>query len=305
MPLEGRIMRSTRLFAAILLAVTLGCSQEFTMDTELASLVETERAFSRHSVQNGMRDAFLTYLSEESIVFDPRPANGREVHAGREESGGTLIWWPVWAEISSAGDMGYTTGPWEFRRVVEGDTVVGYGHYVSVWRKEPDGSWRVAIDAGNAYGRPETVHRDLAVPDYHRPTVEDLSAAQVSAAHAALLKEEKALSDLSASKDAAEALAAHALEGIRLYRMGAYPALGKEALRTELSGTEGRLIWQPMEAVVSASADLGYTYGISRLEAEGAGPEEFSYLRIWKRHPGGSWRVALDLASPIGEEEPP
>jgi len=272
------------------------------MDQELQSLVETERAFSRHSVENGMRDAFLTYLAEESIVFEPRPVNGREVHAGREESPGTLVWWPVWAEISSSGDMGYTTGPWEFRRVVEGDTAVGYGHYVSVWRKQPDGTWRVAIDAGNAYGKPEIVQREPAVPDYHRPVLDPLDEETVQASRAALLQAERDLSALCGAGDAAAAFSGQAAEDVRLYRMGAYPTMGKKSLRRELSAIEGRLSWEPIDAAVSAAADLGYTYGISRIEPPGDGgtAAEFSYLRIWKRHPDGPWKVVLDLASPTG-----
>jgi len=272
------------------------------MDQELQSLVETERAFSEHSVRNGMRSAFLTYLAEESIVFEPRPVDGREVHAGREESPGTLIWWPVWAEISSAGDMGYTTGPWEFRRAVEEDTAVGCGHYVSVWRKQPDGVWRVAIDAGNAYPRPEVMHRELAVPDYHRPVLEPLDEGAVATSRAALLQAERDLSELSGTRGAAAAFSEHAAEDVRLYRMGTYPAVGKEALRRELSRIEGRLSWEPVEAIISATADLGYTYGISRIEPTGEGGTvaEFSYLRIWKRRPDEPWEVTLDLANPIG-----
>jgi ketosteroid isomerase-like protein len=291
-------------FIAALVAMALGCSPEFTMDQELQSLVETERAFSRHSVENGMRDAFLTYLAEESIVFEPGPVDGRKVHQGREETSGTLIWWPVWAEIASGGDMGYTTGPWEFRRIVEGDTAVGYGHYVSVWRKQPDGAWRVAIDAGNAYARPEVVRRKLAVPDYHRPVLKPLDEGAVAASRAALLQAERDLSELSATRDAAEAFCGHTTEDVRLYRTGIYPAVGKETLRRMLSGIEGRLSWEPIEAVISATADLGYTYGISRIEPEGeqGAAAEFSYLRIWKRQPDGPWKVCLDLANPMGNE---
>jgi ketosteroid isomerase-like protein len=274
------------------------------MDQELQSLVETERAFSRHSVENGMRDAFLTYLAEKSIVFEPGPVDGREVHEGRAESSGTLIWWPVWAEMASSGGMGYTTGPWEFRRIVEGDTSIGYGHYVSVWRKQPDGAWRVAIDAGNAYARPEDVQRELAVPDYHRPVLEPLDEETLTASRAALLQAERDLSELSATRDAAEAISGHATEDVRLYRMGIYPTVGREALRRELSGIKGRFSWEPVEAVISTTADLAYTYGLSRIEPEEAQgtAAEFGYLRIWKRRPDGPWKVCLDLATPMGNE---
>ena len=140
------------------------------------------------------------------------------------------------------------------------------------------------------------------MPDDHRPVLEALGERAVAASHAALLQAERDLSELSATRDAAEAFSGHATEDVRLYRMGIYPTVGKEALRRVLSGIEGRLSWEPIEAVISATADLGYTYGISRIEPGGeqGTAAEFSYLRIWKRRPDGPWKVCLDLANPIG-----
>ena len=34
-------------------------------------------------------------------------------------------------------------------RLRAGDTIVHEGHYVTIWRKDVDGTWRVAVDIGN------------------------------------------------------------------------------------------------------------------------------------------------------------
>ena len=45
---------------------------------------------------------------------------GIAVVLDRPEAAGTLSWGPAFAEISPAGDAGWTTGPYEFRPNDEG-----------------------------------------------------------------------------------------------------------------------------------------------------------------------------------------
>ena len=65
-----------------------------------------------------------------------------------------LTWSPVAADISASGDLGYTYGTFEFRsKDKEGKETVNHGKYMSVWKKQADGSWKVAVDMGNAAKR--------------------------------------------------------------------------------------------------------------------------------------------------------
>ena len=52
-------------------------------EADLDSLIASERAFSRHSVDHGTREAFLAYLAEDGIIFRPLPVNGRRVWEAR------------------------------------------------------------------------------------------------------------------------------------------------------------------------------------------------------------------------------
>ena len=69
----------------------------------LQSLVDAERGFSRMSVEQGMKDAFLGNLADDGVVFQPLPVNGRRVWEARAKSPATLIWEPAFAEVSAAG----------------------------------------------------------------------------------------------------------------------------------------------------------------------------------------------------------
>ena len=60
-----------------------------------------------------------------------------------------LTWTPTDAQMGPSGDMGYTWGHFEgHSKDAAGNPVLTSGRYITVWRKQPDGSWKVALDAG-------------------------------------------------------------------------------------------------------------------------------------------------------------
>ena len=61
----------------------------------------------------------------------------------------SITWDPNYAEVAASGDMGYTVGRYERTSRAEGETVVNAGTYLTVWRRQEDGSWKVKADIGN------------------------------------------------------------------------------------------------------------------------------------------------------------
>lgn len=60
-----------------------------------------------------------------------------------------LTWTPTDAMMGPSGDMGYTWGHFEgHAKDAHGNPVVTSGRYITMWRKQPDGSWKVVLDAG-------------------------------------------------------------------------------------------------------------------------------------------------------------
>jgi ketosteroid isomerase-like protein len=52
--------------------------------------------------------------------------------------------------MSSDGDMGFTWGHYEGRsKDRDGSPIITTGRYMTVWKKQPDGSWKVELDASN------------------------------------------------------------------------------------------------------------------------------------------------------------
>src|SRR5882762_3154427 len=98
--------------------------------TGLDSLAAAEKGFAATSGEKGMKTAFLANLADDGIVFRPGPVNGQQWWRARPESKDELRWGPSYAELSGAGDLGFTTGPWEFRSPGEKEPQA-YGQFVS------------------------------------------------------------------------------------------------------------------------------------------------------------------------------
>jgi ketosteroid isomerase-like protein len=124
-------------------------------------LIKLEAEFEKTADEKGF-DGFMSYFAEDGFNL---PAGGNIVQGkenirqaiGPWEPGFTLRWKPVKAEMAASGDLGYTFGNYvATSKGKDGKTVQRYGKYVTIWKKQADGSWKVAMDTGNSSPGPDT-----------------------------------------------------------------------------------------------------------------------------------------------------
>lgn len=120
-------------------------------------LLERDAEFDRVTAAEGM-EGFLSFIADDAAFF---PANAAIV-TGREAVGAawvevlttpgvSLRWQPIKAELARSGELGYTYGRYQLTATdAEGQSITRYGKYVTIWKKQPDGAWRVVVDIGNA-----------------------------------------------------------------------------------------------------------------------------------------------------------
>ena len=61
-----------------------------------------------------------------------------------------LTWKPTDGLMGPSGDMGYTWGHFEgHSKDANGNPVTTSGRYMTIWRKQADGSWKVVLDGGS------------------------------------------------------------------------------------------------------------------------------------------------------------
>jgi len=141
------------------------------MTPAIRAIVEQERAFSAASVAKSTRDAFMEFLADDSLLFRPGPVPGKMFIRNRPAPPGKLVWAPTFADAASSEDIGYTTGPYEFRKAEMTEVPQSWGHYVSIWRKQRDGVWRVEVELGVSHEKFSTAVadvKDVATPPHRR-----------------------------------------------------------------------------------------------------------------------------------------
>lgn len=283
-------MKSSIAIFLILVFVVSG----YAADSCLVSLVESEKAFAEMAAERGTKDAFVFYLADDSVIFKPEPVSGKEWYASQPARPSLLGWDPARAECSCG--LGYTTGPWDYRAKA-GEEPIAYGNYVSLWRKQREGAWKVVLDAGTGNPRPNDRPQPFSTEGQQSATSENYDA---EVERAVLLNAERELSRASAAQGLAKALHTALADHIRLLREEMQPVIGKEAVLSYLEGSSVRLKWEAAKAEVSSCADFGYTYGMAEIPGA-SGPAKAIYVRIWRKQ-DGRWKIVLDLLSPIPPE---
>jgi ketosteroid isomerase-like protein len=56
-----------------------------------------------------------------------------------------MSWKPKGGFLAKSNDLGYTYGVY---KIITGDSALT-GTYLSIWRKQKDGTWKVVLDTGN------------------------------------------------------------------------------------------------------------------------------------------------------------
>ncbi|HEY6806253.1 MAG TPA: DUF4440 domain-containing protein [Pyrinomonadaceae bacterium] len=271
---------------------------------ELQRLADTERAFSRTSVEKGVRASFMEFFAEDGINFTPHPGNAQEYfrnHPAPTPQSFTLKWEPAFADISQAGDLGYTTGP-----VIITDNAnqhpPRYSYYFSVWKKQPDNNWKVLVDLGTSTPEPSSKQNVFvgATPGTWRSK----QAVDVKKERRQLLDVESELSAATQKGNVSEALSKFLADETRLHRDETSPLVGQKAIVDYISRQNWiKLSYEPIDAGVSQSADLGYTYGKYSLTKKDVAKVEQGYIvRVWKRNTAGNWKLVADIANALPEE---
>ena len=279
-------------------------SKEKRFPAALVPVVEAEHAFAQHSIDQGMKPAFLAYAAPDGVIINRGgPVNAVESWSKRDPAPtGLLTWWPTYADVSLAGDMGWTTGPYEFREKPTDEKPADTGHFFTVWRRQPDGAWKWVLDLGIRHPALATTETVLTYPASLRKNVSPAAPSQagVEAARQSLVEAERALSEASASEGFRTALLARADDGLRFYRQGTFPVVGKQSFAKAIKVLSEYITWEPLKADVAASGDLGYAYGAYALHPKGSErpSEKGFYARVWKRERGGPWRVVFNVVNP-------
>lgn len=157
---------------ALALAASAGCAAAGPPPPSLpelrASLEKAELDFAADTEARGV-EGWVAAFADDGAQLGAKGTATRGKERIRAAMGPVLarfriLWKPTLVEVSPAGDMGYTYGQYEVRRRDGTPEVLERGAYMSVWRREADGHWKVIADMGSEDTSPRTTPASAAGP---------------------------------------------------------------------------------------------------------------------------------------------
>lgn len=125
-----------------------------TIEKWKGEILETEKSFAKMTKEEGIQKAFLNYAAEDAVImrndnlvigksainvyFENQPTKNKNV---------SLSWEPDFVEVAVSGDLGYTYGKYTYSFVdTDGKTVENKGIFHTVWKRQPNGTWKFVWD---------------------------------------------------------------------------------------------------------------------------------------------------------------
>ena len=268
---------------------------------ELAAMADTERAFAKTATLKGWRDAFLEYFADDAVAL------GRDVTLAKDGlrkqpsppfSEFELVWEPRLGDVAASADLGWLTGPSTSINHTAKDPKPGHGCYLSIWRKQPNGTWRVFIDVGAGAPEPVTFAPGLTRMPFGARYVGKTGDVTIKeSAGKSLADADRDLNAQLATQGAGRAFASRVTSSSRLHRPGSTPIVGGEAIAVWLNEHASAATAKESVAEAAAAGDFGFTYGTFDIKAPK--PLAGAYPRLWNRDAAGRWWLMVDVAQPF------
>jgi len=276
-----------RIPAALLALAVAACAHQPSMDAP-ASLAAAETAFAAHSVREDMRAAFLAAFADDGVFVRTGWTISNAYLRPRPAPPIVLDWRPQHVEVAASADLGLSTGPWKITSKAQPEAAPTFGQFVSVWRREAGGPWKVAVDLGISHPADSLWTAPLEA--------RQLPAAAPAAADNGVAQAEARFARDAAQRGSRTAYGAHGADNLRFYRAGYAPVASRAAALASAGMSDERLAWSVDRIEMARSGDFGYARGAYAAASAPATPLGW-YLRVWRRE-GADWRIAMDVTNP-------
>ncbi len=124
-------------------------------DQERLTLRSVDSSFSDLSYRMGVAYAFSNTVAPDGVIFgDPQLLIGSdaiEEYFSARTGQSSLVWQPVFSWVAASHDLGFTVGEsTSTGRGASGAAVQRMGKYLTVWKRQKDGTWKFVVDGGNS-----------------------------------------------------------------------------------------------------------------------------------------------------------
>ena len=146
--------------ATLLVLAISGCAPQVDVEADKAAIRDLNDVQWLNAAQAKDVDTVLSFWADDGSAFPPNApiVTGKEAIRARlsEEYSGqdfAFSWQTTKVEVSRSGDLAYSHGTYEETvNDREGNPVTNKEKWVTVYEKQPDGTWKVVADIWNSDG---------------------------------------------------------------------------------------------------------------------------------------------------------
>src|SRR5690242_1268194 len=130
-------------------------------DQDRQAIAKAEADFEKARTERGL-EGWLSFFADDTADFvrgGPFTFTKEEMRTRLQKTfdpADQLTWKPVKIEVAASGDLAYSLGTWQLEgKDPKGNDVTQTGKYITVWKKQKDGSWKVVADTGTVDPPPD------------------------------------------------------------------------------------------------------------------------------------------------------
>ena len=138
----------------LLICIALLSTIAFATERDVSVLMQADRDFAKATAAKRL-DGWMSFMAPNAVLLRAEPLVGLDqIKEGMakdfDSPGFQLTWEPTKAEFVGSGPVGYTVGRYEAKFTGDdGKPQTSHGSYMTTWRKQKDGSWKVVADIGS------------------------------------------------------------------------------------------------------------------------------------------------------------
>lgn len=260
-------------------------------DGSTKSLLIAEKEFAQAITKNGDKEAYVAFSLPNALVFRPNPVNVKTFYAAQTESNKSISWTANFAKVSRSGDLGFTTGPYEYI-----DSVKKYGQYLSIWKADK-GKWKLAIDLGTESNKPLAKISPQFIEPKDHVSFKFMNEKDIKASKDVILTNEKSLNTFLKTHGIA-AFGGFLTDNARLLFPGNEVIEGKGKILTFFNGMVSKVNLKTVGVDKALGSDLAYTYGVATIDYKADLRESFNYVFIYEKAADATWNLIIQAFVP-------
>jgi ketosteroid isomerase-like protein len=149
-------MRTSIVAIAVLSLALFGCAKKADLEAARSAIRGADAAWSDAIAAKNV-DEFMKFVADDCVMMAPNApaaAGSENIRAWMMQEmampGFSVSWVPSAVDVAASGDLGYSIGTYQFHALMGETPIDDHGKYSTIWKKQADGSWKVAVDIFNS-----------------------------------------------------------------------------------------------------------------------------------------------------------